>query len=105
MGSVSGWAYVFDLIPTYTPEGENVEVHPDPDISMTLDEVTACFDDPELNDSWVYRWDFGDGTIVTNNDETTFHSYGSSGTYTISVAVTYQDGSSISKSKEIVVAL
>jgi hypothetical protein len=39
-GGNSGSAYMYDLAQTYTPEGENVEVNPHPDVSMTFDDIT-----------------------------------------------------------------
>lgn len=44
---------VFDVTAIPNPQYEGLPI-----------EFTASFYDPGLNDSWEYRWDFGDGTVT-----------------------------------------
>jgi hypothetical protein len=39
-----------------------------------------------------YEWDYGDGTVVTNQTPVTSHQYADSGTYTITLTITNADG-------------
>jgi glucose/arabinose dehydrogenase/type 1 glutamine amidotransferase len=49
----------------------------------------------------AYRWDFGDGRSSTS--ESTTHTYGASGTYNVTLTVTYADGERASKTVQVVV--
>jgi hypothetical protein len=49
-------------------------------------------------------WDFGDGTNLTTTNRTVTHEYETPGTYVITVTVTYEDGTIVTKTKEILVS-
>ncbi|MDF2454251.1 MAG: hypothetical protein K0R51_244 [Cytophagaceae bacterium] len=58
--------------------------------------ITGCSGQPTIRvknysdkDGFTYVWDFGDGTVVTGNQETT-HSYGEFGDYIVKVTVSNQ---------------
>jgi PKD repeat protein len=48
-----------------------------------------------------YRWDFGDGRSSTSASPS--HNYGSSGTFDVTLTVTYADGDTAAKTIQVVV--
>ncbi|MCB9101309.1 MAG: PKD domain-containing protein, partial [Anaerolineales bacterium] len=61
--------------------------------------TTISFDgsgssDPGLDDTLTYLWDFGDGTPAANGPATVSHTYIDSGSYTVRLTVTDNDGAS-----------
>lgn len=88
-----------------------------PDFSVTTDGLDASFTDQtttKRGEPEKWEWDFGDGGSVqtvdatadgyAEGDEDVTHSYGSSGTYTVTLTVTDSLGNTHSRSKDVSVS-
>jgi uncharacterized delta-60 repeat protein len=73
-----------------------------------LQTFTSAFTDPGSADTWTITWNFGDGTSQTSSGSpgaiSASHTYLASGTYTVSVAVTDDDGGSASHTSSITIS-
>lgn len=74
-------------------------VAPTPAISWTAGLVTTTlenldfhgsFTDPDSNDTYTTKWDFGDGSTATGTDAS--HAYAAAGTYTVTFTVSDSEG-------------
>jgi hypothetical protein len=74
---------------------------PDPDPQATPDGGLRVAFSIGKSGGVSYRWDFGDGRTATSDSPV--HNYTSSGTYTVTLTVTYADGEKASKSIQVTV--
>ena len=69
-------------------------------VAMITDKSSDPNSGTALGDSWKYSWDFGDGTTAVSDTNTLgdspTHTYGTAGSYTISLLLTDQYGLSSS---------
>jgi PKD repeat protein len=79
---------------TYSPEA------PLSNTPLTLDASTSYDSDGTIES---YRWDFGDGNVTILTNPVTSHVYNVSGTYTINLTVTDNDGLTHSSTESITV--
>ncbi len=82
---------------TLTVTVNNVAPTVDAGPDQTVDEGDTVsfiddFDDPGLLDTHTIEWDFGDGTDPVYETLTPTHEYGDNGVYTVTLAVTDNDG-------------
>ncbi|MCJ7570727.1 MAG: PKD domain-containing protein [Candidatus Thermoplasmatota archaeon] len=71
--------------------------------TLTTDDTIQFIDASSDSDGWItaWLWNFGDGKTSTSQNPT--HKYTNSGTFTVSLQVTDDDGSSIPTSKTLTV--
>jgi hypothetical protein len=50
------------------------------------------------------EWDFGDGTSLTTTNRTVTHEYETPGTYIVTITVTYDDETTVTVTKEVLVS-
>ena len=85
--------------------GGTTNVPPTADFTYTTDELTATFTDQSYDsDGSVvsYSWAFGDGATSTQQNPS--HTYSTSGTYTVELIVTDNEGATGSTSKDVTVS-
>ncbi len=76
--TVGGLTAAFSFSPTAPTSGAAVNFNAS--ASQSPDPITS------------YKWDFGDGAIVTTATPTTSHPYGSAGSYTVTLVITDSNG-------------
>ena len=71
----------------------DVQSLPQADFSFSLSDDTSTFSNTSTNGT-AYNWDFGDG--MTSTDENPIHLYDAIGTYTVTLTITNDCGTSVS---------
>ena len=67
---------------------------------MNFNASTSTSADPIAS----YKWDFGDGTIITTASPTTAHTYRTAGAYTVTLIVTDTKSRTANTSKTVTVS-
>ena len=85
---------------------KNIYVSPPPiDVSYPhgFEDLYRHFETPYNSIIQSYVWDFGDGVVRTDDDNTTSHPYATSGYYTVTLTLTLDDNSTIQSTAGIFV--
>jgi PKD repeat protein len=93
----TGSVVITQQVPTFTvsPSAAMIQQTVTVDASETRDEGVLC------GDACTYEWDFGDGATERGRVET--HAYESTGTYTITLRVTYRSGGVATTTRTIII--
>ena len=79
---------------TFSPSG------PTAGSSVNFNASTSTSADPIAS----YKWDFGDGTIITTSSPNIAHTYGTAGAYTVTLIVTDSKSRKASTSNTVTVS-
>jgi PKD repeat protein len=88
--------------------GEAINVPPTAELTATASGLAVAADASGSTDTdgsiAAYAWDFGDGTTDSGTEAVVSHTYAAAGTYTVTLAVTDDDGATAEMTRTVEVA-